>query len=251
MSRAYPTDTSSSIADRLLQRIGLRINPRTIRNYRLSLGFRAVLARSQPLINARHAQQRLTFCLLCATARWNNVIFSYEKAFEVDISGMVYWIPYGRPRPTHYQHQVQFRVAVFGAVWYDGRSNLIFIRDRTNTTTYVQHLQAAFHLRLRQVFGYYFIHDRPTWAHTTLAHDWLRNNRISCMDNYPPVSPDLNAIKSVWSWMNRYIQRNRPNSQQRLERLVQQAWNRMPQNVIRGYINNIPNICAQINHGWE
>ncbi|CAF1399982.1 unnamed protein product [Rotaria sordida] len=42
----YPTVTSSSIADRLLQRISLRINPRTIRNYRLSLGFRAVHARS-------------------------------------------------------------------------------------------------------------------------------------------------------------------------------------------------------------
>ncbi|CAF4071323.1 unnamed protein product [Rotaria sordida] len=172
----YPTVTSSSIADRLLQRISLRINPRTIRNYRLSLGFRAV-----------HARTRL-----------NNVIFSDEKAFEVDISGVVYWIPYGRPRPTQYQHQVQFRVTVFGAIWYDERSNLIFIGDRTNTTTYIQHLQAAFHLRLRQVFGYYFIHDRPTWAHTTLAHDWLRNNRISCMDNYPPVSPDLNAIESVW-----------------------------------------------------
>ncbi|CAF4655084.1 unnamed protein product, partial [Rotaria sp. Silwood2] len=23
------------------------------------------------------------------------------------------------------------------------------------------------------------------------------------MDTYPPVSPDLNAVESVWSWMNR------------------------------------------------
>ena len=72
------------------------------------------------------------------------------------------------------------------------------------------------------------------------------------MDNYPPVSPDLNAIESVWAWMNRYIQRNHPNSQQHLERLVRRAWLTMPQNVIRGYIINIPNICAQIitNQGW-
>ena len=32
------------------------------------------------------------------------------------------------------------------------------------------------------------IHDRPSWAHTILVHDWLRNNRISCMDNYPLFS---------------------------------------------------------------
>ncbi|CAF3950590.1 unnamed protein product [Rotaria sp. Silwood1] len=69
----YPTDTSSSIADRLLRRTGLGINPRTIRNYRSSLGFRPVHARSQPLINARHAQERLTFCLSYAAAHCDNV----------------------------------------------------------------------------------------------------------------------------------------------------------------------------------
>ncbi len=51
---------------------------------------------------------------------------------------------------------------------------------------------------------------------------------IRYIDNYPPISSDLNAIESVCVWVNKYIQRNGPNSQQHLERLVQQAWNRMP-----------------------
>ena len=52
--------------------------------------------------------------------------------------------------------------------------------------------------------------------------------------------------------MNRYVQRNHPNSQQRLKRFDEPTWNVIPQNVIRGYINNIPNICTQIlaNNGW-
>ena len=37
------------------------------------------------------------------------------------------------------------------------------------------------------------------------------------MADYPPASLDLNAIESVWIWMNRYVQRNHPNSQQRLK----------------------------------
>ncbi|CAF5143468.1 unnamed protein product, partial [Rotaria sp. Silwood1] len=242
----YPTDTSSSIADRLLRRTGLGINSRTIRNYRSSLGFRPVHARSQSLINARHAQEPLTFCLSYATAHWDNVIFSDEKAVEVDISGVVYWIPATRSRPTHFQNQIQFHVVIFGAIWFDGRSNLVFIHGRTNTTTYVGYLQAAFRSYLRQLSGYYFIHDRPTWAYIVLAHDWLRRKRIRYLDNFPAVSPDLNAIESVWSWMNQYTQRNYPNSQQHLEILVQQAWNMIPQNVIRGYINNVSVICQQI-----
>ncbi|CAF1511276.1 unnamed protein product, partial [Didymodactylos carnosus] len=147
----------------------------------------------------------------------------------------------------------QFRVAVFGAVWYNGRSNLVFIRGRINTTTYAQHLPAALNTDLRRLRGYHLIHDRPTWAHTALAHDWLLSNGIRCLDNYPAVSPDLNAVESVWCWMNRYVQRNHLNSQQRLGRLVHQAWNTISQNVICEYINHVPNICNQIiaNHGWE
>ncbi len=249
----YPNDTSSNIANGFFQRTGLNVSSRTIRHHRSSLGFRPVHARTQPLINAQHAQQRLHFCLLHATARWDNIIFSDEKAFEVDVSGLVYWIPYGRPRPIHFQNQVQFRVAIFGAVWYDGRSVLVVISGRTNTTTYVEYLQAALGPHLRRLRGYYLIHDRSTWAHTVLAHDWLRSRRIRCLNNYPAVSPDLNAVESVWSWMNRYVQRNHPNSQQHLEFLVRQAWNAIPQNVIRGYINHLPNVCDQIitNRGWE
>ncbi|CAF1010047.1 unnamed protein product, partial [Didymodactylos carnosus] len=154
-----------------------------------------------------------------------------------------YWLLHVRPQPTHFQSQVQFRVAAFGAVWYNGRSNLVFIRGRTNTTTYVRHLQAALNTHLRLLREYYLIHDRPTRAHTALADDWLLSNAIRCVDNYPAVSPDLNVVESVLSWMNRYVQRNHRNSQQRLERLVQQAWNALPQAVIRGYINHVPNIC--------
>ncbi|CAF2716037.1 unnamed protein product [Rotaria sp. Silwood2] len=224
------------------QRTGLHVTSRTTRNYRSSLSFHPVHARTQPLINATYTRQRLNFYLSHATDRWQNIIFSDEKASEVDVSGIVYWIPYGCPRPTHFQSQVQYRVVIFGAVWYDDRSNFVFIHGRINIRTYVQHLQATLNSHLRHLRRYYFTHDRPTWVHTVLAHDWLLSNRIRCMDNYPAVSPDLNAVESVWSWMNRHVQRNHPNSQQRLERLVEQAWNTIPQDVIRGYINNISNI---------
>ncbi len=63
----------------------------------------------------------------------------------------------------------------------------------------------------------------------------------------------LSIFSKILSWMNRYVQRNHPNSQKRLERLVEQAWNTIPQAVIRGYINHIRNICNQIiaNNGWQ
>ncbi|CAF1584206.1 unnamed protein product, partial [Didymodactylos carnosus] len=49
------------------------------------------------------------------------------------------------------------------------------------------------------------------------------------------------------------IQRRHPNSQQRLEQLVIDAWNQIPQSVIRGYIDHIRDVCYQViaTQGWE
>jgi transposase len=181
--------------------------------------------REQPSLNQQHAQQRLFLCRQYVRSNYRNIIFSDEKMFEVDRAGVVHWIPYNRPRPTFFRSQIQYRIAIFGAVWYNGRSNLVFIRNRTNTHTFVQYLQSAFHRSLPAIRQYYFVHDHPTWAHTTVSHDWLRRHHIRCLDRYPPVSPDLNPIESVWSWMNHYIQQRNPYSQQNLERLVMDAWN--------------------------
>ena len=46
--------------------------------------------------------------------------------------------------------------------------------------------------------------------------------------------------------MNNYVQRRHPDSEQRLEMLVRQDWEAIPQHVIQGYIRNIHNICNQI-----
>jgi len=94
--------------------------------------------------------------------------------------------------------------------------------------------------------GYLLLHDHATWAHGENAHGWLLNNHLDCLDDFPPVSPDLNAIEYVWSWMNKYIQRRHPDSQQRLEDLVEEAWNEIPQQIIVNYIDHMIGVCDQI-----
>ncbi len=68
---------------------------------------RSVHARIQPLLNQRHADKRLAFCQRHIYDDWHRVIFTDEKIFEVDTSGIVYYIPYGRRRPTTPQHVIR------------------------------------------------------------------------------------------------------------------------------------------------
>lgn len=73
------------------------------------------------------------------------------------------------------------------------------------------------------------------------------------MDDYPSVSPELNAIESVWGWMNKYVQSKQIKTQLQMERFVQEAWERIPIAVIRGYIDNISKITQKIFSvdGWD
>jgi transposase len=166
----YPYETSNQINNRFYQRTGTFTTPRTIRSYRTRLGFRPVHARTQPLLSQNHADNRLVFCQRHINDDWHRAIFTDEKIFVVDMSGVVCYIPYGRQRPTMFHSQVQFKATVFGAVWYKNKSNLVFIRGRTNTHTFVEYLQEAFHSCRRSIRNYSFVHDRPTWAHTTTSH---------------------------------------------------------------------------------
>ncbi|CAF2608415.1 unnamed protein product [Rotaria sp. Silwood2] len=136
----YRDETSMSITTRFFHRVGCSITSWTVRNYRWQWSFHRVHARSQPLISERHAQQQLHLCGQYARNSWRKVIFSDKKPLELDASGIVYWIPSNRPRPTLLQSQAQFRVVIFDAVWYNDRSKLVFVHGRTNTFTYARHL---------------------------------------------------------------------------------------------------------------
>lgn len=177
----YPNETSSELNNRFYGQTRRFVTSRTIRNYRRRLGFHPVHARIQPLLNPRHADDRLAFCQQHIHDDWSKVIFADEKIFEVDTSGIVYWIPYGRRRPTTFRSQTRYQVAVFGAVWYKSKSNLVFIQGRTNISTFVEYLKDGLRSHRRAIRNYYFIHDRPTWAHTVTAHYiFVTNKNIQC-----------------------------------------------------------------------
>ena len=81
----------------------------------------------------------------------------------------------------------------------------------------------------------------------------MNTNVILCMDDYSSVSPKLNAIELFWSWMKGYVQSRHPRSQQDLEDLLEEAWQKIPINVIQAYIRRIRTIVQQIilADGWN
>ncbi|CAF3229907.1 unnamed protein product [Rotaria sp. Silwood2] len=94
----HPSDTSLSITDRLEQRNGVTVSPRTIREAGLNENYHPVHARVHWQINEQQAARRFQCFYANRSKYWQNIIFSDEKNFQVDETGTFYGIPISVPR---------------------------------------------------------------------------------------------------------------------------------------------------------
>lgn len=70
------------------------------------------------------------------------------------------------------------------------------------------------------------------------------------LENWPPHSPDLNPIETVWCWMKDYIEDKyghieRP-SYPRLRSFVLEAWNDVNEEDLRGLLETMPQRCQDV-----
>ena len=97
-------------------------------------------------------------------------------------------------------------------------------------------------------------------AHHTL--NWLQNNGILLLQNWPPYSPDLNPIEHVWYHLKQRVYELRPdldlitNKERQKEVLIDtlpQAWEDIKENTIEHCVESMQ---ARINaviaaQGWQ
>lgn len=76
--------------------------------------------------------------------------------------------------------------------------------------------------------------------------NFLSSVAVNVLQDWPKYSPDMNPIEHVWSWMSMYVKGRAPIDKASLERAVELAWQNLPQNVIRGYIDNLKRVCRQV-----
>lgn len=98
----------------------------------------------------------------------------------------------------------------------------------------------------------------PQLRHYTLLQDnapphvkepvknWLRQHNIPWYENYPPSSPELNAIERVWGWMEHYINARGPVSKRRFRELIIEAWYAIPHAKIRHFIDHTRSVLKDI-----
>jgi transposase len=237
--------TSAQLQELMCKETGRRVSARTIRRARRELRYHPVHASLKPQLTEKHMTLRLQFCRAHRNDSARNWVFMDEMGIGIDIHRNVYWIKPGEARPVHEVPSSNIRLNVWGAVWYEGRSALYISRQNFDSRHYVEVLQRNL-LPLLPLPRKHFIQDRATWHWTPAVQQWCIQNEIPLVQDFPPKSPDLNAIEFVWGWIKHTVATAHPVDYDTLEAALRTAWDSLEQQTICHFIDHIETVIEEI-----
>jgi transposase len=137
---------------------------------------------------------------------------------------------------------------VWGGIWKKGRTELYISEDNIDSEEYQcilwDYLIDPCH---EEYLEYMRLLQDNAPPHTSQStRDFLDNFEVEVIEDYPPMSPDINAIERVWGWMENHINHKYVNNPEKYQQLIEEAWNEIAQTVIDSYISNVPNVLKQI-----
>ena len=95
-----------------------------------------------------------------------------------------------------------------------------------------------------------FVHDNAGPHRPIQVRKFLHEYAVKLIYKWPANSPDFNPIEHVWSWMVNYVNKLKPYDRITLEEAINSAWSAIPQTIIRGYIDGLPErLQAVYNNG--
>ena len=195
---------------------GSGLSQYAVRKVLRECGYRRRVARKKPMISLinklkrykwakKHQQEGMEF--------WKSVIWSDESKFcQFSNSARVYvWRTIGESwKSPCLQATVKhggIGVMVWGAVWYEGRSSLIFVEDRLNGAKYNGILEDGL-LPLYQdkldKNTTLFQEDGAPCHTCRISKAWKNEHGIKTLE-WVAQSPDLNPIEHVWEHLDRKI----------------------------------------------
>ena len=249
-----PTAIAATLKDELKEKTGKRVSERTIQQERHELDLHPVHAKKRPLLTPGNIEKRYDFALANLHTDWKYVVFDDESPFTSTITGEMYWIPKGEPRPYEFVSQSKYHCSVWAGFWWNGKFPCHCYIHSLTADSYQQILAANLvpHYPIRTTNRlYYLAHDNATSHMARSTIDFLDHNNIRTLLDWPPNSPELNPVEKAWGWMKNYMKDKRPRSQQELQDAIEEAWDAMPQQTIQHWILHCKSVCKQLvdSHG--
>ena len=216
---------------------------RTIRNYRLSLGYRPRKSIVKVKSNNLDEQKRYGFAAAHQHTDIKNYIFEDECYFGLRHTQQIVWCKRGEPTPKKEISSLRAHVNLIGFIWWNG---FVFRRFHgwLNSETYCEVVNQALSGSLRELNGYSYISDGISWHRSAQFEKWCGKYNIE-LCTWPGYSPDLNAIELVWNIIKQKVKTKNPKSQRELENAIDETLNDLSLGVVQACIQKIQNVYQQ------
>ena len=229
LRRAFPSCLSIA---RELKATGYtgKVSASTVRRDLKAMGY---TARVKPIGPRRHAADdaaRLQFAKQYVDCDPTKFIFTDEKNCDCNDHGTRYeWNLRDQQASCSERDRYASKVMCWGAIGV-GVKHLQMLDGVVTAETYIRDcLQPAVQAGIFR--GRELVHDnaKPHAAMVTVA--FLARKKVLAV-KWPPRSPDLNPIETLWAWLQRKVDSHGPTSKAELMTFWQQQFDAIPQSAI-------------------
>lgn len=247
--------TRSKTAETIKNELGLDVHVRTVRRALQQTPFLKWEKRKpKPRLQNHHKKARQEWASEKVTYgdRWDQVIFSDEKKFNLDgPDGLQhYWHDLRRePETCFSRQQGGGSVMVWGAFSSQGKAALAFLDGRQDAFKYVytlsEHLLPFAHLHYGIEFE--FQQDNASIHTASATREFFEEHNVKVM-TWPALSPDLNPIENLWGIMSRMIYANgrQFDTVEELKEAISAAWSQVDQSTLINLVKSMKRRCIQV-----
>ena len=227
----------------LLSLTNFNTSERTIRRYRLSLGYRPRKSVIKVKSNKLDEQKRYQFAAMHYGTNIKKYIFEDECYVGLRNMQQVVWCKRGEPTPKHEISSLRAHVNLIGFIWWNGYAFRRF-NSWLNSDTYCETVNEVLSGNLRELSGFLYVSDGVKWHRSAQFRQWCDQCNIELCE-WPGYSPDFNAIELVWNIIKQKAKSKKPKSQNELEIAIDQALDSLSLSVVQSCIKKTQKIYQQ------
>ena len=176
---------------------------------------------------------------------WHRVVFSDESWFEIGAGRQFCWRHYydSGEKVTCAKRAHPPKLMIWGAIGYNYKSNLVFLdKNITGDVYFADVICSGFLDTADECFGFNQWVLQQDNARPHIRKDVveaMHNLSISILPRWPPYSPDLNVIETVWAIMKLRVRQTNPQTVAELRDVVQSVWDNLSLETINGLIDEM------------
>ncbi len=137
---------------------------------------------------------------------------------------------------------------VWGCVSTSGIGNLVEINTKMDAKHYVEIINSNLYANAERMGirdNFIFQSDNDPKHTSRLAKNWFTENEVEQIE-WPPQSPDLNIIESLWDELDRSIPQSDRKSIACFKKALFKSWEEIGQEVIDRLIRSIPKRLEEV-----